>query len=132
MVKNLPAIEAKEARVRSLEEGMATHSSILALRIPWTEEPGGVQSMGHKELDMTEVTEHSTHALHIPERQLILLNERWAWEQYAWVSILYLPFFGCMTLGQFPHNSVCASSSLRWDDRGYIVGLLRGIPELMH
>ena len=68
MVKNLPAIEAKEARVRSLEEGMATHSSILALRIPWTEEPGGVQSMGHKELDMTEVTEHSTHVLHIPER----------------------------------------------------------------
>ena len=28
------------------EEGMATHSSILALRIPWTEEPGGLQSMG--------------------------------------------------------------------------------------
>ena len=29
-----------------LEEGMATHSSILAWRIPWTEEPGGLQSMG--------------------------------------------------------------------------------------
>ena len=37
-----------------LEEEMATHSSILAWRIPWTEEPGGLQSMGHKELDMTE------------------------------------------------------------------------------
>ena len=34
---------------------MATHSSILAWRIPWTEEPGGLQSMGHKESDMTEV-----------------------------------------------------------------------------
>ena len=33
------------------EEGMATHSSILAWRIPWTEEPGGLQS---KESDMTE------------------------------------------------------------------------------
>ena len=33
---------------------MATHSSILAWRIPWTEEPGGLQSMDHKELDMTE------------------------------------------------------------------------------
>ena len=33
---------------------MATHSSILAWKIPWTEEPGGLQSMGHKELDMTE------------------------------------------------------------------------------
>ena len=37
-----------------LEKGMATHSSILAWRIPWTEEPGGLQSMGHKELGMTE------------------------------------------------------------------------------
>ena len=33
---------------KSLEEGMATHSSILAWRIPWTEEPGGLQSMGLK------------------------------------------------------------------------------------
>ena len=38
----------------SLEEGMATHSSILAWRITWTEEPGGLQSMGPKESDMTE------------------------------------------------------------------------------
>ena len=33
---------------------MATHSSVLAWRIPWTEEPGGLQSMGHKESDTTE------------------------------------------------------------------------------
>ena len=33
-------------REDSLEEGMATHSSVLAWRIPWTEEPGGLQSMG--------------------------------------------------------------------------------------
>ena len=50
MVKNLPAMQ--ETRVRSLggedplEKEMATHSSILAWRIPWTEEPGGLQSMG--------------------------------------------------------------------------------------
>ena len=49
-VKNLPA--KQESQVRSLgwedplEEGMATHSSIRAWRIPWTEEPGGLQSMG--------------------------------------------------------------------------------------
>ena len=37
-----------------LEEGMATHSSILPWRIPWTEEPGGLQSMGsQKELNTT-------------------------------------------------------------------------------
>ena len=50
MVKNLPVMQ--ETLVRSLgqedslEKGMATHSSILAWRIPWTEEPGGLQSMG--------------------------------------------------------------------------------------
>ena len=37
-----------------LEEGMATHSSILTWRIPWMEEPGGPQSIGHKESNMTE------------------------------------------------------------------------------
>ena len=36
------------------EKGMATHSNILAWRIPWTEEPRGLQSMRSKELDMTE------------------------------------------------------------------------------
>ena len=50
MVKNLPAVQ--EMWVISLdqedplEKGMATHSSILAWKIPWTEEPGRLQSMG--------------------------------------------------------------------------------------
>ena len=50
----------QETQVRSLgredplEKGMATHPSILAWRIPWTEEPDGLQTMGHKELDMAE------------------------------------------------------------------------------
>ena len=42
-----------------LEEGMASHSSILAWRTPWTGEPGGLQSMGVTESDTTEVTEHA-------------------------------------------------------------------------
>ena len=37
-----------------LEKEMATHSNILAWEIPWTEEPGGLQSMGKQELDTTE------------------------------------------------------------------------------
>ena len=41
-----------------LEEEMATHSSVLAWKIPWTEEPGGVQSMGWQRVDTTQ---HSTH-----------------------------------------------------------------------
>ena len=43
-----------------LEEGMATHSSNLAQRIPWTEEPGGLQSVGGTDSDTTEVSEHCT------------------------------------------------------------------------
>ena len=56
-VENPPAIQ--ETQVQSLgwehplEKGMATHSSILAWEIPWTKEPGGLQSMGSQELDMT-------------------------------------------------------------------------------
>ena len=57
MVKSLPAVQG--TRVRSLgredplEKGMATHSSILAWRIPWTEEPGGLWCMGSQS-DRTE------------------------------------------------------------------------------
>ena len=43
----------------SLQEGMVTHSGILARKIPCTEEPGGLQSIGCKELDMTAGTEHN-------------------------------------------------------------------------
>ena len=47
---------------------MATHSSILAWRIPWTEEPGVLQSMGHKESDRTEQQTHFTKViLHLNE-----------------------------------------------------------------
>ena len=61
MVKNLPALQ--EAWVISqggedpLEEEMATHSSILDWRIPWTEEPGRLQSMGLQESTVT-ATKH--------------------------------------------------------------------------
>ena len=57
LVNHLPAMQ--EAWVQflgredPLEKEMATHSSILAWRIPWTEEPGGLQSMGSQESDTT-------------------------------------------------------------------------------
>ena len=62
MVKNLPTIQ--ETWVQSLdqedplEKRMATYSSILAWRIPGTEKPGGILSMGLKESDMTEQLTH--------------------------------------------------------------------------
>ena len=61
MVKNPPAMqETQETLVRSLgwedplEKEMATHSSILAWKISWIEEPGGLQFMGCKDSDTTE------------------------------------------------------------------------------
>ena len=65
-VKNPPAMqEPHEMWVQSLcgevllEEGMATHSSILARRNPWTEEPVGYSPWSHEESDMTQVTEYT-------------------------------------------------------------------------
>ena len=50
VVKNMPVVPETQVPSPgwedSLEEGLATHPSILARRIPWTEEPGGLQSMG--------------------------------------------------------------------------------------
>ena len=66
MIKNLSAMQ--ETVVRSLgwedilEKGMATHSSTLAWKIPWTEEPGGLQSMGLQRVRHNWATHtHHTH-----------------------------------------------------------------------
>ena len=75
MVKNLPAMQ--ETRVQYLdweellEKEMATHSSILTWEIPWTKEPGGLQSLGSQELDMTEKLNY-----HQTAPQKILANEK--------------------------------------------------------
>ena len=105
----LPPQETPETRVRSLgwedplEEGMATHSSILAWRIPWTEEPGGVLAgcspWGHKELDTTERL--STKAVVFP---VVMYGcESWtvkkaehrridAFELWCWRRLLRVPW----------------------------------------
>ena len=54
-----------------LEEEMATHSSLLASKNPWTEEPGGLQSMGGKESNTTEhAREHMRARTHKPDGSL--------------------------------------------------------------
>ena len=59
--------EKQETRVQSLgwedplEEGMETLSSIIAWRIPWAEEPGGLQSMGLQRVGYDWMTEHTQH-----------------------------------------------------------------------
>ena len=69
--------ETQETQVQSpgwedpLEEKMANHSSILAWKIPWTEEPGGLQSMGCKESDTTEACMHCTLMCYNDLQQII-------------------------------------------------------------
>ena len=58
VVKNLPAVRDKRVwslGQEDLEKEVKTHCSILAWEIPWTEERGGLQSMGSQELDMTAI-----------------------------------------------------------------------------
>ena len=59
-VKNLPAMWETQVQPLDwedpLEEEMATHSSTLAWKIPWTEEPGGLQSLGSKRIRHNSVT----------------------------------------------------------------------------
>ena len=70
MEKNLP--ELQETQVQSLdrenplEKEMATHSSILAWRIPWTEGPDGLWPVGLQELDTTEQHTHTHTHTHVP------------------------------------------------------------------
>ena len=56
-VKNLPAVQETRVQVLGqedlLEKEMVTHSSVLAWRIPWTEQPGGLQSIGSQKSDTT-------------------------------------------------------------------------------
>ena len=62
-IKNPPAMQETQVAslgwVDPLEEEMATHSSTLAWRIPWTEDPGGLQSVESQDLNATEQLTHS-------------------------------------------------------------------------
>jgi len=65
MVKNVPAIQKTQGQSLgqedALEKGRATHSSILAWRIPWTEAPGGLQSLGSQRVGHDYVSNTHTH-----------------------------------------------------------------------
>ena len=73
---------------RSPEEGMATHSSILAWRMPWTEKPGGLQSMGSK-----EYTPLSDFHFHFRERRLLCRDEQAKISKHAVLSLPGFMFF---------------------------------------
>ena len=111
MLKHLPAM--RETMVQPLgqedplEKEMATHSSILAWRIPWTEEPGWLQSMQCKEWDMTEWWTHypafSCHLLisYASVRSIPFLSfiePIFAWNLHFFLCMVSLIFFFFLSL----------------------------------
>ena len=80
MVKNLPAMQETWVRLLGwedpLEKGMATHSLILAWRIPWTEEPGGLQSIGSQ--SQTRLSDfHWASLIALSVKNLPAMQETW-------------------------------------------------------
>ena len=110
-VKKLPAIQ--ETQVQSLgwedplEEEMATHSSILARRIPWTVEPRGVQSMGSQRFGQDWTTNTFTVGVQLftfsyADKQGAQSEELRLWGGIweMWVCILPLTLTSCVILGK--------------------------------
>ena len=64
-----------------LEEEMATHSSIIAWKIPWTEETGGLQSMGSQRV------RHNWETDHARKKKLLLHSKTWIWLFYKWKEL---------------------------------------------
>ena len=73
MIKNLPSVRESPvgslSQKYSLEKGMAIHSSILAWRIPWTEEPDGVQSMGSQRIGQNWVVYMKKYYLELKKKK---------------------------------------------------------------
>ena len=91
MVKNLLAMQ--EVQVRSLgredplEEGMATHSRILAWRIPWTEEPGWLQAMGVIK-NQTRMRGQHTGTEKAEKLLMSITEENWRNTVYTWEAVM--------------------------------------------
>ena len=127
IVENLPAVQ--ETWVWSpgwedpLEKGMATHSSILAWRIPWTEKPGGLQSMGSQRIrhDWATNTHAHTHTNSIYVSIPI--------SQFHMYVLMYDICFSLSDLRGFSDSSVGKESSCNAGDPSSIPGLGRSAGE---
>ena len=125
MVKHLPAILGTWVQFLgwedSLEEGMATHYSIFAWRIPWTEEPIGYSSWGCKESDMTErlSTQHTEEeGIKFPLGR----DQYYARHRYMFFCFKHQNY---NTMKGFPGGSVVKNLPDNAGDMGFIPGLRR-------
>ena len=131
MVKILPAMQ--ETQVQSLgwkdplEKEMATHSSILAWKIPWTEEPGRLQPWGHKELDTTEqLTQTSLLLFHIVVPLPVSIN----WPDSSNMSGVYFSDLGTYRSPGILLNEDFNLGGLWWDLRVCIFNRFPGNTDL--
>ena len=94
MVKNLPTMQETWVRFlgqeNSLEKGMATHSGILAWRIPWTEEPDSLQSIGIARVGHDLATKPPP-----PPQEVLAIEEGWALPQTKGKITRQLELIGC-------------------------------------
>ena len=85
MVKNLPVSAGDAGSIPGqddpLEEGMATHSSILAWRVPWTEEPAGYNPWVRKELDTTKQLTHTHRNPEVDDIIICILPRKIPWHR---------------------------------------------------
>ena len=117
-VKNLPAMQ--ETQVWSLgwedclEKEMAIHSSIVAWRIPWTEEPGGLQSMGSHRVghDWSDFT--FTFHFHALEKEMATYSSVLAWRIPGTREPGGLPSMGLQSQTRLKRLSSSSSSSRTW------------------
>ena len=104
--KNLPAMQETWVQTLGwedpLEEGMAAHSNILAWRIPWTEEPGKLQSMGSQSVEHDWVTKHSTIHSFI-DYELIKITGRNIPEHFHALDSMLINWFGSQQEAIFMH-----------------------------
>ena len=116
LVKNLPAMQ--ETRVPSLgwedplEKGMAIHSSILAWRISWTEEPGKLQSIGRKKSDTTEWLTLSLFPTY--KLNFLCCFENHLWLLITWLQCNCVDLFVVFSLLLFSHSVMSNSLQPHW------------------
>ena len=77
----------------SLEEGMATHSGILAWRIPWTEEPGGLRSIGRVTKSQIQLKQLSTHTKGLSCFRSCKIYTLWVFKVYFLTSLILIFLF---------------------------------------
>ena len=133
MVKNLPAMQKTQVwslgREDPLEKGMAIHSNTLAWRISWTEEPGGLQSVGLQRVRHDWVT-NTTLCLFISRTPLYIREINFFYNRV--VNILSSEFFvfDLTVFGPWNLKKLCVREYIKYfiDSRFWVIWMLSPLP----